>query len=151
MKLNNLFHILVIFFLFSTNSCKQQNKKESTLNRLLITLTTDSNAVELSGLSTDILEELRADSLKDAHWINFFAVYEEPSDPEMRDFQPALEGTYLIIDGLIRFKPASIFKPGTAYFARSYTGMLLLDEEDLLEKRELFSTDGFLEYKFRIP
>lgn len=114
-------------------------------------LSSNNNSVELSGLSTDILEELRADSLKDAHWINFFAVYEEPSDPEMRDFQPFLEGTYLIEDSLIRFKPRSAFSSGAAYFARSYTGMLLLEEEDLLEKRELFSTDGFIEYKFRIP
>lgn len=133
------------------NACTQEDKKESLVNSLLMTLSTDSTAVELSGLTTDILEELQTDSLEDAHWVNFFAVYEEPMDPEMRDFQPALEGNYLIEDSLIRFKPNERFKSGVAYFSRSYTRLLLQDAEDLLEKRKLFSSDGFIEYKFRIP
>lgn len=151
MKLNNLFHILAIIFLFFILACKQQDKKESSINSLLITLSADSSALELKGIPVDALEELQSDSLPDSLWVNFFAVYEEPSDYEMRDFQPALAGTYLIADSLIRFKPNEEFKSGIAYFSRSYTKMLLNDPEDLLKRRELFSSDGFIEYKFRVP
>jgi len=133
------------------NACKQQDKKESSFKSLFITLSTDNSTVELSGLSTDILEELRSDSLTDSLWINFFAVYEEPADSEMRDFQPALVGNYHIEDSLIRFQPKNKFKSGVTYFSRSYTKMLLHDSEDLLKRHELFSSDGFIEYKFRIP
>lgn len=151
MKMNNLFQISAIIFLFSSNACKQQDKKEKSFYSPLITLSSDSSTLELSGLSTDILEELRSDSLTDTLWVNFFAVYEEPIDTEMRDFQPALQGNYHIEDSLIRFKPKGKFKSGNAYFSRSYTKMLLQDSEDLLKKRELFSSDGYIEYKFRIP
>lgn len=151
MKLNNLFYILAIIFLFFIHACKQQDTKESQITSLLITLSADRSAVELTGLSVDALEELQSDSLPDSLWNNFFAVYEEPSNSEMRDFQPALEGTYLIEDSLIRFMPNDKFKPGTAYFSRSYTNMSLLDSEDLFERRALFSSNGFIEYKFRVP
>ena len=150
MKLNNLFHIFAIIFLFFIHACKQQDTKESPPNSLQITFSTDSTALELKGIPLNAMEELQSDSLPDSLWVNFFAVYEEPSDSEMRDFQPPLAGTYLIKNNIIQFKPNDSFKPDIAYFARSYTKMLLQDSEDLLSRRELFSSDGFIEYKFKI-
>ncbi len=147
MKLKNLFHIsIIILILF--NSCKQETVRESTQTKLIIRLNPDSSSIELIGLANPVLEELRTDSLPDSLWTNFFAVYEEPTDPEMRDFQPALEGIYTIEGELIRFKPKENFREKHFYFARCYTKLLLQDAEDLIETRELFISDGFTEYKF---
>lgn len=149
MKLKNLFHISVIFLILF-NSCKQEIVQESTQNKLIIRLNPDSSSIELIGLASPVLEELRTDSLPDSLWTNFFAVYEEPVDPEMRDFQPALEGIYTIEGELVRFKPKDNFRENQLYFARCYTKLLLQDAEDLIETRELFISDGFTEYKFNL-
>jgi len=149
MKLKNLFHISVIFLILF-NSCKHEIVQESTQNKLIIRLNPDSSSIELIGLASPVLEELRTDSLPDSLWTNFFAVYEEPSDPEMRDFQPALEGIYTIEGELVRFKPKDNFRENQLYFARCYTKLLLQDAEDLIETRELFISDGFTEYKFNL-
>jgi hypothetical protein len=124
--------------------------QESTQNNLIIRLNPDSSSIELIGLASPVLEELRTDSLPDSLWTNFFAVYEEPEDPEMRDFQPALEGMYTIEEEKVRFKPKDKFIEKQLYFARCYTKLLLQDAEDLIETRELFISDGFTEYKFSI-
>jgi len=149
MKLKNLFHISVIILILF-NSCKQDNVQENTQNKLIIRLNPDSSSIELIGLANPVLEELRTDSLPDSLWTNFFAVYEEPSDPEMRDFQPALEGIYTIDRELVRFKPRDNFRENQLYFARCYTKLLLQDAEDLIKTRELFISDGFTEYKFKL-
>jgi hypothetical protein len=149
MKLKNLFHISA-FFLILFNSCKHEMVQESTQNNLIIRLNPDSSSIELIGLASPVLEELRTDSLPDSLWTNFFAVYEEPEDPEMRDFQPALEGMYTIEEEKVRFKPKDKFIEKQLYFARCYTKLLLQDAEDLIETRELFISDGFTEYKFSI-
>lgn len=149
MKLKNLFHISVIFLILF-NSCKQEIVQENTHNKLVIRLNPDSSSIELIGLASPVLEELRTDSLPDSLWTNFFAVYEETIDPEMRDFQPALEGIYTIEGELVRFKPKENFRENQLYFARCYTKLLLQDAEDLIETRELFISDGFTEYKFNL-
>ncbi len=149
MKLKNLFHISA-FFLILFSSCKHEKIHDRTQNNLIIRLNSDSSSIELLGLASPVLEELRTDSLPDSLWTNFFAVYEEPQDPEMRDFQPALEGIYTLEEGKVRFKPKGNFRENQFYFARCYTKLLLQDAEDLIETRELFISDGFTEYKFNI-
>lgn len=149
MKLKNLFHISVIILILF-NSCKQDTVQDNIQNKLIIRLNPDSSSIELIGLASHVLEELRTDSLPDSLWTNFFAVYEEPSDPEMRDFQTALEGIYTIDGVLVRFKPRDKFRENQLYFARCYTKLLLQDAEDLIKTRELFISDGFTEYKFKL-
>jgi hypothetical protein len=147
MKLKNLFHIsIVILILF--NSCRQETVQNATQKKLIIRFNPESNSLELIGLANHITEEFKSDSLPDSLWMNFFAVYEDSNDPEMRDFQPAIEGAYTIEGDLIRFKPKIDFRRNQLFFARCYTKLLLQDAEDLIETRELFNSDGFTEYKF---
>lgn len=149
MKLKNLFHISVIILILF-NSCRQETVQQNIQKTVIISLSPDSTSIELIGLQSLVLEELRTDSLPDSLWTNFFAVYEEPTDPEMRDFQPALEGIYTIEGKQIRFTPKDNFRENHLYFARCYTKLLLQDAEDLIETRELFISDGFTEYKFNL-
>lgn len=147
MKLNNLFYIFIFFFLM-LNSCRQKIQKDKVGSELLISLSVDSTEVILYELPTYIIDEFQADSLKNTEWINFFAVYRDTSDQEMRDFQPALEGTYTIGKGMVRFKPETEFKSGVSYFARCYTKMLLRKPEDIISTRKLFTSGDFIEFKF---
>ncbi len=147
MKLNNLFYIFMFFFLI-LNSCMQEMPKDRVSSELKIGLSNDSTEVILSKVPSYMIEELRSDSLKYTEWINFFAVYKDTTDQEMKDFQPALEGTYTIAEEMVRFKPEIEFKPGVSYFARCYTKMLLRKPEDIISTRKIFNTGDFIEFKF---
>ncbi len=149
MKFENLFHIMLIIFL-TFYGCGQNEKKNDPETGMLIRLTADSTAVELYNIPGYVVEEFLADSLNESLWTNFFAVYEETSDPELRDLQPALEGSYEIRDRRVQFYPAGGFRKGILYFARCYTKNLLQQPQDLISSRKLFSSEGFIEFKFRI-
>ncbi len=147
MKLNNLFYIFIFFFLL-LSSCRQEMPKDKVSSELKIGLSDDSTEVILSKVPSYIIEELRSDSLKNTEWINFFAIYKDTSDQDLRDFQSALEGTYTIAEKVIRFKPEIEFKPGVSYFARCYTKILLRKPEDIISTRKIFTTGDFIEFKF---
>ena len=147
MKLNNLFYIFIFFFLL-LSSCRQEMPKDKVSSELKIGLSDDSTEVILSKVPSYIIEELRSDSLKNSEWINFFAIYKDTSDQDLRDFQSALEGTYTIAEKVIRFKPEIEFKPGVSYFARCYTKILLRKPEDIISTRKIFTTGDFIEFKF---
>ena len=148
MKLNNLFYIFMFFFLV-LNSCTQEMPKDKVSSELKIGFSDDSTEVILSKVPSYMIEEFRSDSLKNTEWINFFAVYKDTSDKDMKDFQPALEGTYTIDETMVRFKPEIEFKPGVSYFARCYTKMLLRKPEDIISARKIFNTGDFIEFNFR--
>lgn len=149
MKLKNLFHIPAIIFL-TLSGCGSADTMKTANSGIKIRLTPDSSAVELYSIPLNILEELRADSLEANQWKDFFAVYEEPEDVEMRDFQTAIDGAYIVKDSLIVFVPNKSFTKGRSYFSRCYTKDILEEPEDIISKRELSPIGGFLEYKFSI-
>ena len=137
-----------MFFFLVLNSCTQEMPKDKVSSELKIGFSDDSTEVILSKVPSYMIEEFRSDSLKNTEWINFFAVYKDTSDKDMKDFQPALEGTYTIDETMVRFKPEIEFKPGVSYFARCYTKMLLRKPEDIISARKIFNTGDFIEFKF---
>lgn len=145
MKFSNWFHIFLIFLLYSCNTEKSTVAVE---NDLEISLSADSSEVILSNIPTYVLDELRADSLDNNLWTNFFAIYKDTSDVEMRDFQTALEGVYTISNGSVRFKPKLTWDSNGEYFARCYTKTLLRKPEDIISRRSINTRDGFIEFKF---
>lgn len=147
MKLKNLFHITVIIFL-TFYGCGPDKKQTKANTGVGIRLSADSSSVELRNIPVYALDELLRDSLKTEQWKDFFAVYDEISDPEMRDFQTALDGSYTIQDSLIVFVPAAGFKRGKAYFSRCYTRELMQEPEDIIATRDLTPMGDFVEYKF---
>ena len=149
MKLKNLFYIPSIIFL-TLSACGGKETTKTANSGILIRLSSDSSSIELYNIPLNITEELRADSMEADRWKDFFAVYEETSDKEMRDFQTAIDGSYTINDSLVEFVPTNGFAKGKAYFSRCYTKDILEEPEDIISKRDLSSTDGFLEYKFTI-
>ena len=149
MKLKNLFHIPAIIFL-TLSGCGSADTVKTANSGIKIRLSPDSSSVELYDIRMNILEELRADSLENDQWKDFFAVYEETDDVEMRDFQNAIEGSYTVGDSMVVFVPKNGFTKGKPYFSRCYTKDILEEPEDIISTRDLSPTDGFLEYKFSI-
>ena len=148
MKFNKRFHILIVFFLL-LNSCSQEKSVNEVKTDLKISLSADSSEVILSNIPSYVVDEFKQDSLDVSLWTNFFAVYKDTTDQEMRDFRAALEGTYTIVNGTIRFKPNSDWSSNEYYFARCYTKTLLRKPEDIISIRKINSPGGFIEYKFR--
>jgi len=149
MKLKNLFYIPAIIFL-TFYGCGPVEKEIKANSGVRIALSGDSSAVELKRIPSYAIKEFRADSMKTEQWQDFFAVYEEIPDKEMRDFQTALDGDYLVNDSLISFTPTGGFEKRKSYFSRCYIRELLQGPEDIIATRDLSPTDDFLEYKFTI-
>ncbi len=149
MKLKNLFYIPAIIFL-TYFGCGRAEREIKANTGVRIALSGDSSAVELQRIPSYAIKEFRADSMKKEQWQDFFAVYEEIPDKEMRDFQPAIDGNYLVNDSLVSFIPTDGFKKGKSYFSRCYTRELMQEPEDIIATRDLSPTDGFLEYKFTV-
>ena len=148
MKFNKRFHISILFFLLLF-SCSQEKSVNEAKTDLKISLSADSSELILSNIPSYVMDEFKEDSLDVNLWTNFFAVYKDTSDQEMRDFRPALDGTYTIVNGTVRFKPNSVWSSNEYYFARCYTKTLLRKPEDIISVRKINSLGGFIEYKFR--
>ena len=86
MKLENLFHIIAIIFLTS-QGCGFAEDEKTANTGVRIGLSLDSSSVELQNIPSYGIEEFKSVSLGTEQWKDFFAVYEEPSDKEMRELK----------------------------------------------------------------
>lgn len=149
MKINKLFQITVVIFLTIT-ACAENTSEDGKNSSLKMRLDSDSSSVQLFPLPADFNSEIEGDqAAMDSLWYNFFAVYPEGDDPEMRDFMEPIKGVYLLKDSILAFRPKGGFKPGK-YFARCYTPEVLQEPEDIVSKRHLNSAKGHIEFKFEI-
>lgn len=149
MNFKNVFYITAIFLL-TFAGCGGGESAKTPNSGIKIRLSRDSSSVELYNIPSNITEELRRDSLGTNQWKDFFAVYEDTTDKEMRDFQNALDGLYSVKGTSVEFVPEIKFKSGKSYFARCYTKDILEEPEDLISRRDLTPSDSYLEFKFKI-
>jgi hypothetical protein len=145
MKFSKWFNISLIFLIYSCSQGKSTIEEGSDIK---ISLSADSTELILSNIPSYVLDEFREDSLDNSLWTNFFAVYKDTSDLEMRDYQSALEGTYTITDSSITFKPKLAWSSDNSYFARCYTKTLLRKPEDIISQRTIYPISDFIEFKF---
>ncbi len=148
MKLRHLFYYLLIIFPLLV-SCNQPPGNPR-LSGIEMKLSADSTAVELAGIPDHVIDLLQADSLHEDIWKDFFAVYRDTSDAEMRDFLDPVPGSYYIRDGLIVFEPVPSLGRGS-FFARCYIRNLLEEPGDIIFQEGLPSAGSFLEYRFVMP
>jgi len=148
MKVENLFHIIVICFL-GLGACKGKQRDVYMLPQLRFSLSADSSSVELHGLPADFIDALSADSLGEKEWQGLLGVYSDPNDPEMRDFQRPLAGQYSLRDSVVLFVPAEAFKRDSVYFARFYNQHILAKPSDMIMGDRRISGDAeVLEFVF---
>jgi hypothetical protein len=131
MKFENLFHIMLICFLGLT-ACKGKQREDLPRQQVRLSLSADSSAVELHGLPADVLESLGTDSLGEKQWQSFFGVYSDPGDPELKDLQRPVSGSYSVKDSIISFVPAEEFEKDSLYFTRFYSRYILDKPSDVI-------------------
>lgn len=148
MKIENTLHIILISFLCLT-ACSSKPSPGALQKGVHISLSADSSTIELHNLQPDVLEYLQRDSLTKKEWQSVFAVYQDISDPELRDLQKALEGKYLVRDSMIIFLPTEGFKRDSAYFARFYSPKILAKPSDVIVEGNLSRQSETVEFIFR--
>lgn len=148
MKVENLFHILLIILLGCV-SCKPKSSKPGSESRVQFQLSSDSSTIVLHHANAALLEYLREDSLSEKQWQSFFSVYTDPGDEELRDIQKPIQGQYLLRDSLIIFVPAEKFHQGVKYFARFYNRHVLDKPSDVIRERKLGESE-FTEFSFKM-
>jgi hypothetical protein len=80
----------------------------------------DSNrAIKISGVDKAILAEISRDTSNYA-WQSLLPVYKMPADTDLKDYQKAQPGNYLVKDSVVIFTPDTSFKKGQVYFLRYY-------------------------------
>jgi hypothetical protein len=129
-------------------ACQSPAKKTDALEAIKIELNPDSSKIVLKGLSNNIAESLKTDSLKLNAWQNLFAVYSSISADKNSISEPIM-GTYVIgTDNSIIFSPDSAFVKGHIYYARFYYPQYY-QAGNVLEHRSLPGTVAFKEERFK--
>ena len=110
MKTSVLF-LLIIFCWGCTHQAPKIN--------IAINLTDSNHAVSIKGFDKMIIVDIARDTANGA-WLSLLPVYKMPIDTDMKDFQKAQPGKYVVKDSLVIFKPDTPFRKGQVYFLRCY-------------------------------
>lgn len=82
-----------------------------------IGLVNNNRSVSFKGLDYGVMREISRDS---GAWQNLLPVYRMPADTDLKNYQPAQPGSYLLKDSAIVFTPDTLFAKGQIYFIRFY-------------------------------
>jgi hypothetical protein len=85
--------------------------------RIELNASTGPATVDVLGLSADALAQLTRASLTSDQWTALLRIV-VAADSGAADDRPAVLGTYLIVDGILRFTPRFPFDPGQRYDVR---------------------------------
>lgn len=84
-----------------------------------ISLTDSDHSLKIAGFDKLIIAEIGRDTNNEA-WESLLPVYKMPADTDMKDYQNAQPGKYVVQDSLVIFTPDTAFKKGQAYFLRYF-------------------------------
>lgn len=149
MKLDKLAHSIFMISLFLVAACQSKPTAPSLANQVQIRLSADSSSVELHAVRPDVVDYLKSDSIGLKEWQSFFSVYPAPADPEMRDFQRPLPGSYRVRDTTIVFIPNEQFEKDSLYFVRCYSRQIMDEPSDLVMGEKLSVATEFVEFEFK--
>ena len=148
MKIENLFHIILFSLLF-LSACNREASKVSLADELTISLSDDSNSIELHKIRPEVLEYFKSDSLTEKDWKGFLSVYPDTDDPELRDLQKPLDGNYLVRDSVIFFVPKEEFQKDSSYFVRVYSKDIVSGPADFILGGKLPQRSEPIEFFFK--
>src|ERR1700759_1777826 len=108
-------YFLVILILLFCLGCKRQQGKIA----ITISLTDSNRSVNVKGFDKAVIGDIGRDTDKSV-WQGLLPVYKMPADTDLKDFQTAQPGAYIVKDSIVVFKPDTPFKKGQTYFLRYY-------------------------------
>ena len=138
MKKINLFLIL-IFCLGCTHSSK--------IN-ITITLIDSNKSIQISGFDKEVINDIAQNSA-DGAWQALLPIYKMPADTDMKDFQNAQPGKYIVKDSLAVFTPDTPFRKGQTYFLRTFDYTGAKDAWDFVRKQKGKGSAGHKDLLFK--
>jgi hypothetical protein len=87
--------------------------------RIDVKLSDSDHAISISGLDKAVIDDISRDTTAGI-WQNLLPVYKMPGDTDMKDFQQAQPGKYMLKDNTVVFIPDTPFKKGQVYFLRYF-------------------------------
>jgi hypothetical protein len=92
---------------------------ETRTNPIKINLTADKHSINIAGLDNTIVQDINRDSLG-GNWQSLVPVYKMPADTDLKNYQPAQPGKYIVKDSIVVFTPDTAFIARQTYFVRYY-------------------------------
>lgn len=87
--------------------------------QVAVKISPDTHSILISGFDQAIIDDIGRDTVTGV-WQNLLPVYKMPVDTDMKDFQVAQPGKYLVKDNLVEFTPDTPFRKGQTYFLRYF-------------------------------
>jgi hypothetical protein len=91
---------------------------ESTKPPIKIGFANNNTSLKITGIDPVIMQDINRDTVN--AWQSLFAIYRMPADTDMKDYQPAQPGKYLLKGSAVVFTPDTAFTKRQAYFLRYY-------------------------------
>ena len=88
-------------------------------NVIKIGLVDSGKSLQVTGIAEDVLQEINRDTVVTV-WQTLIPVYRMPADTDMKDFQRAQPGKYVVNGSAILFTPDTPFMQQAVYFVRYY-------------------------------
>lgn len=121
--------LAILIFFFSCNS-RTNNKLEELVK---IEINQDSSAIEVKGIDSFILNELKSDSLSKENLSANFSVFNKV-DEDLQDLERPIKGQYQLTEIGIYFKPDKPFKKNKSYLIELYIQNPNTDIEQQLKR-----------------
>jgi hypothetical protein len=102
--------ILIVLFCFGCSTHKPE------LN-IKVALADSNRSVKIAGFDKEVINDIAQTA--DSAWQVLLPVYKMPVDTDMKDFQNAQPGKYVVKDSLVIFTPDTAFQKGQVYFVRT--------------------------------
>src|SRR6202012_6107625 len=100
-----------IFLLLICLGCRS---KVSEIAPIHVMLADSNHSLKIKGIDYLVMDDIKGDTAPD-RWQSLVPVYRMPADTDMKDFQKAQPGKYLVKDSLVVFTPDTPFKKGQMY------------------------------------
>jgi len=84
-----------------------------------ISLINNNRSIKFTGLDYAIISEINRDTVQ-GMWQGLAPVFRMPADTDMKDYQPAVNGKYKLIDSAVVFTPDTPFVKNQTYFVRYF-------------------------------
>jgi hypothetical protein len=105
--------VLFVMLCFGCNANKNSSAP------VKINLTADKHSINIVGLDNTIVQDINRDSLG-GNWQSLVPVYKMPADTDLKNYQPAQPGKYIVKDSIVVFTPDTAFIARQTYFVRYY-------------------------------
>ena len=109
-------YIGILFLLLLCLGCTHHSPKVD----IKINLTSSNRSLTIHGFDKAVIADIGRDTANNDAWQSLLPVYKMPADTDMKDYQKAQPGNYVVADSVVIFTPDTSFKKGQSYFLRYY-------------------------------